>query len=190
MSLFSGDGLTYLNACVGRNGGPYTFYDYSLGYYESGNNISEQLFINNDHIDLKVYPIVFLYRQYIELMIKHLYLSASSILLGEPKRLGNHKIYDKWESLLAIMKAESQLELDDKDFTEISKMIKEFEDIDPKGETFRYPISNDGVLHLQDIIHINIKILYDNMKKIYECFEDLDLRLSVIKEWSYNARDY
>ena len=179
-----------LNACVGNNGGPYTFYQYSLGYFESANIIVEQLFTDNHHIDLKIYPIVFMYRQYIELMLKHLSLIATNLFEDCARYSKGHDLFKRWEDLLKVIEKESDLELEEIDFSEISSLIREFNNLDPTGETFRYPTSKKGEYFLQEISVINIEVLYKKMKIIYEIFENIDLRLSVLKEWIYDARNY
>ena len=70
-----------LNACVGKNGGPYDFYSYGAGYFKAGHVLAQKLidaesgkhsnseqkeqefFVENLVIDVVIYPVLYLYRQ-------------------------------------------------------------------------------------------------------------------------------
>ncbi|MCT4563660.1 MAG: hypothetical protein N4A68_05005 [Maledivibacter sp.] len=64
------------------------FYVYSEGYKKSGDILIEQGLKNNDHNlkDKLVFPIIFSYRQYLELIMKHLFLEYSYLSREEKEK--------------------------------------------------------------------------------------------------------
>ncbi len=155
-TFHTGDFVSY-NACVGYNG------TNDLETYEIGYDIAVKQLINStksSHIpvDAIIYPIAFCARQKLELflkdMIKHLGYIKYLINNCEKENLKlKHeldKLFQKFSELTLI---DSRCQ---KDITIIEKFVKDFHDIDPTGQTFRYPESTENTQHLIDLSCINI----------------------------------
>lgn len=115
-----------------------------------------------------VWPIVFCYRQYIELALKDVIETHGSQVMTGPKIKPNwssHKLRDLWIPYRRIVDSiflENTVD-DIPDFLAVEACINEFEGIDPGSYTFRYPVEKDGrqmeipfdsidLYHLQDVM--------------------------------------
>jgi len=169
--LFRPGSNVHLNACVGRNGGPYDFSAYSRGYFEAGVRLVQSLFHNESYVDIIVYPVIYIYRHAIELGLKHLaYRLPPLFEEKQPIRL-THRLIDNWLLVREYLEKLPDGGNDPTHIQLVDKVIKDFVQLDPKGETFRFPQSKDGDIHLLDTSVINIEIFAAAMIKVYEAFQ-------------------
>ena len=160
-----------LNACVGKNGGPYNFSAYSRGYFEAGKRLVGSLVENQSLVDIIVYPVVYIYRHAIELGLKHLaYRLPPFFDKKEPIKL-THNLIDNWILVLEYLEQLPDGGNDPEPIQIVDKVLKDLVQLDPKGETFRFPQSRNEVLHLQDTSIINVEIFAVAMVKVYEAFQ-------------------
>ena len=108
------------------------------------------------------YPIMALYRHYVEVKLKGLLLDLqewdglAKILSGEndkqPKREFNHQILEIWSDVRKLLYQIDASELDiegvreqvDAKYDAIENRIKEFNDVDGQATSFRYPVKKNG----------------------------------------------
>ena len=100
--------------------------------------------------DIGACPVVFLYRLSLELSLKAVLISVSKILQlqGEPFN-GVETILGKSHNLSELLKELKALyrQLDwkwDAELVAFGKLIREFQDRDPKASYFRYPVKMKG----------------------------------------------
>lgn len=163
-NTFRGGEPFWANACVGKNGMP-DYYDYAKGFSEASRVLIDAALSNSgcDHaVDIMIYPICFNMRHSVELRLKGAVVTLSELAsprqsLPEFNLESSHDIGKIWDYLsreLNIFDARLAF------FTDaLDPFIKDFADIDPTGQTFRYPYSKENVKHLTDIPTINIGIL-------------------------------
>jgi len=188
-SLFAKSEKVQFNACVGDNGGPYHFLQYSIGYYEAANKIVESLFLQNHHIDLQIYPILYLYRQYLELMLKHLAITSSVIF----KKGGRIKLDHDLNKIWTILKGNicgHDLKICEDDISIVHGVVTDISIIDPKGEVFRYPFNKELKANNIKIGIINIEIIHKLFQKVNSILSEIDTRLDAIKEVEYDIKEY
>ncbi len=94
-----------------------------------------------------VWPIVFCYRQYIELALKDMIEEHGSKVVPEikPDRK-NHGLRDLWKSYRTLI-GETLFEISTNDLPEVVAVeacIAEFDQIDAGSYTFRYPTDKEG----------------------------------------------
>jgi hypothetical protein len=127
--------------------------------------------------DSLVYPIMFLYRQYLELAIKNLIHKGRQLQdINEATPMG-HNIYNLWkicEKLLNDISPGDSVE----EIKQINRLISEFCSVDPKATAFRYPEDKDGNPSLPSIKHVNIRNVYDVIEKISVIFKGADAQIS------------
>lgn len=151
------------NACLhfGTDG----WLTYALGYKEGGDRLVTQIVDEQRHQDLLVYPIVFLYRQYLELAIKGL-IRQSQRLLDEPVQLPqNHQIDQLWDQCSNLLQQVSPGDSVEEQ-KQIGRLIREFRTVDPWATAFRYPVDKKGTPSLQGLRHINLRNVRDTIAKI------------------------
>jgi hypothetical protein len=176
-SLFRPGPDIYMNACVGDNGGPYSFGAYAEGFFQGGHRIFTSAQAEGISPDLLVYPIAFSYRHGIELYLKHL-ISIASERLRLPIRYNkNHSLQENMTLVTSIPQSAPEWVFDPNIEISIAQdIIEDFCQIDPTGQVFRYPEDIRGNKHLTELAVINLEVLRDGMKLLHE----------MLAKWSTN----
>lgn len=115
--------------------------------------------------DTFVYPVLFLYRQYLELQLKMMVRTLRHLHdIGKDFQKG-HKIDVLWTEVAELLRRafpnESRAEL-----VETGRLIHEFANVDPLSTAFRYPVDTDGNPSLPGIKYINLRNVREVMAKI------------------------
>lgn len=116
---------------------------YALGYKYAADRIVSETNRINAYV---VYPVMFLYRHYLEIQLKT-HLKAFQEYLGIPRNIPQHhnllKLWKKVCKLEAEAINQQRWDADDTlaNCTEIGNLIRDFHEIDGKSTAFRYPIS-------------------------------------------------
>lgn len=169
---------------------------YAAGYKEAANLICEQII--NKRVLKKyamIYPIIYLYRHYLELQFKNIIslttkaLSLSSMLDNsyvETKSFSkNHNLLELYSvcfdklKIFAVKIGDPAILNEEEDFLELKEIIQEFEEYDKSSQSFRYPIDRKNNSNLQKISTINIKNVYDIINKSTETFDGIEMWLDV-----------
>lgn len=160
-----------MNACVGDNGGPYDLYDYADAYFDATRGLLElALEAPNVErpwvtIDLLVYPICMNFRHAVELFLKYLISALARKSGSNDKYRTNHSLEDNWKTAIKLVQA-AKLQATDEEIEVFAKVVKSIQEVDPKGEIFRYPESMKGDQHLKDWRLINLRLLDNYREKI------------------------
>ena len=173
---FGGLQPTDYNACVGNNG----FQDteaYTRGYIEAAMALLDEVARKEAHesnIDDIVYPISFCIRHSLELCLKGAIESLKVIKetqeIKEYKLSSTHNIGELWEFY------RKQSENIDRRYLDINQRLAEYVNdifqIDPNGQTFRYPVDLSDEKHLTStpiISLLRLRIRFKELAKlIYE----------------------
>jgi len=172
--LFSPGGEWRYNACVNSLRGQRRKYDlYAQGYKRAVDILVKHVRDFGRSQDTLVYPIVFLARQYLELKFKYLMMQLSTLLGAQPVRRKGHNLARLWDACVALMR-EADLDGIDELIGAVKGYIAEFDEADPRSQSFRYPDNVDGNPSLPGIAHIDIKHFYEKTSAIQEQLEALD----------------
>ena len=150
---------------------------YVIGYKKAADILVDYIKENRRSQDTLVYPILFLYRQYLELAIKNIINKGRQLQDIRGAMPTGHKIHDLWkicENLLTDVAPGDSVE----EIKEINRLISEFCAVDPKATAFRYPEDKDGTPSLSGIKHINIRNVYDVIEKISVILEGAEMMIS------------
>ncbi len=150
------------------------FYAYAKGYKDGADFIIQGV-VNgsrnfNFQINELVFPIVFLYRQYLELRLKDIIVSSNRLNEKSPllpPHLQNHEIRKLWKTAKPLIKAVSS-SVSPEDLTAVEAIVERLYEVDAKGEAFRYPVDKKGRLHLPKLTAVNLGELKDTMQKVGE----------------------
>ena len=176
-SLFRSGLNPSLNACVGTNGGPYDFGAYGEGFFEGGFQIIEAIKRGEWTIDLLIYPATFSFRHGIELYLKHMVrLFAKNS--GTYKK--THTLQDNWSDFESQVTATNHSAFDAQELLIAKNIIDDFCNIDPSGQVFRYPEDLKGNQHLIGLGVINVEVLSDGMRTLYESLESWRIAVEII----------
>lgn len=152
---------------------------YADGYKKAADILVRDVLKTGTKKNFLIYPIIFLYRQYLELRLKEI-LRNSSILTGRvPDIPGHHRIGDIWNAcekiILELQSAnkDSSINLDI-----ISQCIGEFQKYDPEATAFRYPMNKKGGNSLPNLKRIDLLNFSEVGDKLSNAIDSLD-------EWVY-----
>lgn len=138
---------------------------YALGYKEAADLLVEHVVNHRASQDTLVYPILFSYRHYIELVIKDTLRMAIRLQDVADQPMGNHNIENLWgelhKLLLVIFPDEMVNELKD-----VFRLVGEFYKVDARSFSFRYPVDKAGNPSLPGITHINLRNVRDVVNNI------------------------
>jgi hypothetical protein len=129
-------------------------------YYNAARRLLEAFGADRAYSDLDAYPIVFLCRHALELLIKAVLTIGNDLagLLEEPSLrvkdiYADHSLAKHIPQLKLVFQAvgwEDAFEQAGMAKGEFDQIIKEFEGFDPQSFTFRYPINKDGSASLKE----------------------------------------
>lgn len=192
-STFRGGNPTWANACVGNNGSP-SYVEYALGFSKAANLLIDQVLSSRDiayNVDDFVYPVCFNMRHSVELRLKGAISELEKIAKIKNVNLSfdlnaSHDIGNIW----SFFKRESE-GIDDRYNginANIEPTILDIAEVDPTGQTFRYPTDSESEKHLTDVALINFMILKDKFSKLQEKLDRLlSLNDYLIEEYSLNT---
>ena len=157
IKLFSSAGAWQQNAIVGANEVNWDLY--CDGYRQAADTIVGRFIdrrtklneYSSYHASL-AYPIIFLYRHYLELRLKELFIGYGH-LLGDSTKIGGHKLTSLWHEVRERAdraSPESTPEIDE-DMDALEGIVREFAGIDPNSVTFRYPVDKKDNVTLPPI---------------------------------------
>jgi hypothetical protein len=176
--VFSSDDDWQANACLNWSHDPIELY--AIGYKEAGDRLVEFVLTKTRDQDSLIYPIVFLYRQYIELRLKEI-IREGRIFLEEgndfPK---HHNIWDLWCTARRIVIKAFQNENEPPNFKYVEHVINEFSQIDPDSISFRYPTTKQGDKTIEEeVSHINIRRLASHVEELSKDLDGVSMGISV-----------
>lgn len=194
---------------------PYKIYQwdlYAIGYKYAADRIIDNAFQDQYHIgieygrpfhksDVLVWPVVFLYRQYLELRLKSINIRASTLTKIEDNSevpsqeemdfIATHDLLTSWKICKKLLedRIEDKTELD-----VMEEYINQYSKMDIQSFTFRYPVNkSDKKPWEYKIRQFSLEILRDRMKNIFDFLEEqmesLDSEIQLQKELLSELRD-
>jgi hypothetical protein len=171
-----------------------TLFKYVLGYKEAGDRLVRSLMEDSRHLELVVFPTVFLYRQYLELSIKQLLREGSRLLNKSFALPKHHRLETLWSECKSLLK-QIEPKVTDQEVAGLEACIIEFSTIDPISMAFRYHVdTHDNPSLPPDVKYINIRNLAQIMAKIHSFFDAAYMTISVFidqkQEMEESFKDY
>lgn len=179
--LFKADFDWWHNACLNFNG--IDIDAYAIGYKQAADFLVEHVSAERRNQDTLVYPIVFLYRQHLELRLKQL-IGMGNTLLEAPIKDKNlhHGLIPLWKQCRDILEQIHPNE-NTNDFNDAEKNIVEIDLVDPLSTAFRYPVDKKGKPSLKGLRHINLRNLADAMDKTAALLDGAVEELSLLLQY-------
>jgi len=114
---------------------------------------------------LTIYPICFLYRHHIELMLKALIKLGGQLRYGRADYPKDHRIRQLWQACRPLLehacpdgnRADTQI---------VENCISEFAALDPSGESFRYDEDRQGNPNFTKDFQLNLGNMRDVMNRL------------------------
>ena len=182
LKLFTGTPeISYMNACVGINGGYTSYGDYAEGFLHGAKVLGEESEKPGANIDLLVYPMAMCFRQAIELCLKQIIVSLNKINGVDASFKMNHVLVDSWKHILEVNKKYNVTDLDAEMVREVDEAIRELHEFDKVGMVFRYPVDRKENLSMGDTYLINLKVLSLRLSRVADQLIDWDNEFDEIR---------
>lgn len=175
--IFAPDQNWHCNACLNWADDPLELY--IEGYKQAADTLVNQVDESGENQDTLVYPICFLYRQYIELRLKEIIRSGRRLLDDPGQFPQHHKIQNLWDYAVPLLKKVFANESTPLDLSIPSYIVSEFAKVDPESIAFRYPFDNKGANPLKGIWHINLRLLADSVNAFASDIDAASMAISV-----------
>ena len=142
-----------------RKNPPSEFGVYADAFHEAGRTLVQKLAEANGYLDTDACPIIFLYRQALELYIKGTLVSGERLLALEGKALpidkrllGSHRLSPLVPGLVSVFRVAGWQWVTDvphfRSASEFCRYLKALEAVDPLSFAFRYPTDKSGKANL------------------------------------------
>jgi hypothetical protein len=178
----------YHNACV--NWLPDAWDAYATGYMCAGNILVGHIVDTHRDRDTLVFPIVFNYRQYIELRLKGIIRSGRRLLGEQESFPRTHDLRLLWSICRALI-SEIEPNSSETEIEVVDEAIAQFCLVDLNSDCFRYPVDRNGNRSLPDTLRlINLRQLRDSMEHLAGFFDAVSGIFSVYLDRKYKMENY
>ena len=154
------------------------WHGYALAYKTAGDRVVDGLQVGPISEQYQVFPIMFLYRHYLELELKGILFILHGWDVGDIRIPHDHGLTPLWGKVRQLLEKfdnwvvgycdDNRLEEGAEIYNAIEQRLKEFDEIDAQSLSFRYPDQKSNPAKLLDrheILHIKevVDALYDNL---------------------------
>jgi hypothetical protein len=192
--LFISDGPPQDFSTIGCGDASHQYVLYMHGYKTGADELVQNAIASKSagRLDTLIFPILFLYRQFIELELKWIFLVYSdadrSVKIGVIRDI-KHNLIKLWQKTKPILLEEvTPQERQDVDIVEA--YIKQFYKLDESSYSFRYPITKNFDQILNAERRINLPNLRKRMDELYHFFTGADGKLSSIRDYRQDMERY
>jgi hypothetical protein len=135
-----------------------------------------------DHLAV---PILFLYRHYLELDLKHVIRSARIALRLKEEDLFDHRLLELWKTCRSLLE---QIQPNDpsRSFDAVEALIAELFNLDPFATAFRYSHDRKGNLSLNRLDAVDLRHFRQTIDGVYRFLFGCDC---VVDEYSSHRSD-
>lgn len=128
--------------------GPRQWWMYAESYRFAATTLVERFHATGHDQDFLSLPVLYLYRHYAELSLKYLARESNRFLGLKPPKL-NHKLMPLWSSVESAL-TKIWPERYGEDHAAVGQLIQQLAAVDPRSDTFRFPVDKKGAPHLPD----------------------------------------
>ena len=137
---------------------------YSAAYKMAADRLVNSLAKDRHEIDFLIFPILYLYRHYLELALKGIIRDGESLLEVQNKPPAGHGLDKLWVRAAQVLRDSSRIDgLGQPDLSIIDNCIRQFATVDPTGESFRYARRRDDSPVEHKVSRVNVRVLKEEM---------------------------
>lgn len=149
------------------------------GYKKAGDLMVDRSIDDPSDRDFLVCPIIFNYRQFIELSLKYI-IATYGPTVGVAANWSTHDLETLWAAFTDVLAAYGTSDPDDADPV-VARVAAEFAKIDPGSYSHRYPVDRKGKPVPLAIADLHLPTLADVMEGVAGYFTGCDGYLSDVK---------
>lgn len=168
------------------------FFLYSEGYREAGNKLYDYCIENPFFSNTLIYPIIYNYRQFLELRLKELIIMGNQYIDTDDDFPDEHSLTKLWNIYRnkLLPNIDNTIEKDTLD--NVENLINEFNTVDPKSMSFRYPVTKgpkrEKSIKMPTIDIENFKKSLNKLMYFFDWQWDMishykDLKQEMLSEW-------
>jgi hypothetical protein len=163
---------------------------YAAGYRRAAELLIEQARTTYE-INTLVFPIVFLYRHYVEVTLKEVIRYGRYLDGSAEASPGGHGLNNLWGEARALMRRHAQ-DVSSAILRRLDTLVRHLAELDPSSEATRYPATRDGApLFPWDTVPINLDQLAIDMREVAALIEPIAGKLFVYRDLEAEFRsDY
>ncbi len=168
------------NAMLGWT--PYPWDLYASGYKDAADVVIAALAAQKAPIDSVIYPLVFLYRQGLELKLKLILPLARRLAGVDGTTALSHSLRPLWTELRRHLQQVDPRD-NDQELIALEDLIWQLDAVDPGSMAFRYPTNKHGEVMLQDLRHVNVRHLSEIMNSVFTMLDGIHSWLGEIEQY-------
>lgn len=167
------------NACITR--GDWGFM--AEGFRRAARHLAETVIDTGCHQDTWVFPIVFNYRQFVELKLKEMVLLGAELVGSDDSYRNKHGLLLHWRIARPVLE-EVELTGDRGILDAVEQVITQFDQVDGGSFAFRYPVDRGGAPVLPEwLTHLNIRVFSDELEKVANFLDGATSMVSSCLDW-------
>ena len=166
---------------------------YVLGYREAADSIVEN--VEELGVDLLAYPVMFLYRHFLEIGLKHDLIVLKRYFREQVEFPPHHRLDILWQEVRSLMEKEWNTASHTEYYDAIEDRIKEFQQIDQESYAFRYPVTKQNTSSLTGVPDVYGKgmaiiNLMQVKEVVYEMAKFIEGTINMVADHEDARRDY
>ena len=122
---------------------------YVSGYKEAADSIVDNA--EEFGVDLLVYPVLFLYRHFLEIGLKYDLIVLRRYFREPPKLPTHHRLDILWQEIRSLSEREWNSEEHTEYYDAMGHRINEFQQVDNQSFAFRYPVTKQNTSTLDNL---------------------------------------
>lgn len=117
-------------------------YAYAEGYRRAADIVADYVVEKGAEQDYLIFPIVFMYRQYLELTLKNITRQARLLFGLDADLPFGHDLLALWGPCKELLRRLTP-KVEEEDLTAVEYVLDQINGIDPTSEAFRYPLKKE-----------------------------------------------
>lgn len=165
---------------------------YTEGYLRGAQKLVQHVVETGRDQDLLVYPIIFLFRHHVELVLKRIIARAPYLMDREPtdvekRHLGKHRLDLLWTDLKPMFSTIFQKAgwgtPDREDIEGVDDYVRQLQELDPDSFSFRYARTKDGSRTLPSHFkRVNVQHFAEMMERLSAYLDGIDSATDHLEE--------
>lgn len=174
----------------------YAWYKYALGFKRAAITLIDQVMTDEDQRDVPnelLYPILFCFRHFVELLLKQLIADYNELMGRVNKIPDKHDIKHLYQKVIPIIddiifdrlnnpKSKFKSTFTKNDTKNLKEVISVLDQYDPNGESFRYPIDRKGRATLKGSFHVPLVQLKEKIEESFDILNHISFMMIFAKK--------
>ena len=157
------------------------WYDYTTGYKEAADLLVAHVEVTG-WLAVKIrYPILFLYRQHLELVVKNLIRVCHEALGHDQDFPRHHELDQLWQICARLLREISPAAAVD-EVHETTRLFREFRTVDPAADAFRFPEDKRGNASFAGTLEVDLTSVRDIVEKMSRFLDCIDTSIKAERD--------